>query len=416
MLRNALMCLAACLAAAALCLAQAQRITLKDGRIIEGEIVEKTDAAVKVKVKIGVLTFPSDQIESIEEVVDPKREYQNRLAKLSPTNVDGQVALGQWAVEQGFLKEARERFEAALKVNKNHERAALLLRDVQARIERAEREGRTEPTSGTAVPLPGDRSPFDAAVLLKDEDINQIRLCELRENETVSVEFRRDKEGRSVVDRFIARMEGREEFRQKGAVQQFRGLSPSRQARYMIAKLDRDDALKDDIIISSDPAFMREFRAYVWRNVYSTCAATQCHGAEKGQEIFKLYNYAGTNHYVDYTNFLIMDSLVSKQGYRVIDRDHPEDSLLLQYGLPPPQARLKHSKTIQPIYLSRTSPAYQRTLEWVRELEGPPHPAYQIRKLPPFVMPPGSGLPGLPGGTSPTSKPQTGAAKREIPF
>jgi hypothetical protein len=369
-----------------------------------GEVVEKGKETIKIRIRLGVLSFPLSEVKSIEPVHDPKSEYGERLAKLDKTSVAAQLALGRWAMDQGMLKEAQERFQAAAKLAPDDERAALLLRQVTARLDKAgngTREPSTPAGAGGASKL-----PVEEKSLLTAEDMSRIRLDELRENEAVTVDFRND-----VVDRFIQAMEGLYEFRQPGFARRFRGYAKARQARYMIKHLDRASTLKDDIIIRSDPKFMKDFRRHVWAYVVRGCAASHCHGAKKGRGGLKLFNVVSRDERVDYTNFLILDSYYNKRGLRMIDRDDPETSLLLQYALPTAQAEYKHSKKVSAALSGRTSSAYRQALQWVRDLEGPPHPQYSIRRRPPFVKKPPPGLPGIRTG-SPTTK----ATKRDRPF
>ena len=134
MFRKALLFLACGALVAAACLGETKRITLRDGRVLIGQVVEKTKATVKVKVKLGVLTFPLEEVRSIEDVFDPKDAYAKKLAKLDKTSASAQLSMGQWAMDQGLLKESRGHLQAALKLEPDNERASLLLRQVMSRL------------------------------------------------------------------------------------------------------------------------------------------------------------------------------------------------------------------------------------------------------------------------------------------
>jgi hypothetical protein len=400
-MRSRALLLAACLSiAASFCLAgELKRIKLRDGRVIEGQIVEKTQTSIKVRMKLGELTFPTDQVTSMEDVHDAKADYEQRLAKLKKDDAGAQVELGRWAMEQGLLAEARTRFQAALELKKDDERAALLLRQVEAKLAG---NPATPEVASTHVPIDTGRQSFDMKDMVRIEDIYRIRQAELREGETAAVEFRND-----VLERFIKAMAGKEEFRQPAFVQQFKNWAPSRQARYMLGRLEESSPLRNDILIKSDPEFMKEFRATLWRYASGNCATSACHGSKEGRGGLKLYNFPGQNDHVDYTNFLILSSFHNKENLRkAINRDHPEMSMVLQHALPPQVAELKHPKPIPAAFSNRTHEGYLRTLKWIRSLEKLPR--YDIRKRPPFVMEPSSGLPGIRGGT-PTSAPASPA-------
>ena len=72
-------------------------ITLKDGRILEGEILQDDDKVLKIKVKNGALTIDRKDVVSIEKKSAPAQEYKERLAKLDTKNAAAQVELGVWA-------------------------------------------------------------------------------------------------------------------------------------------------------------------------------------------------------------------------------------------------------------------------------------------------------------------------------
>ena len=400
------------LVVSAACLAEKKRIRLKGGRVIVGEVIEKTKEGIKVQGKIAVVFYKHEQIEAIEDIVDPKVEYRKRLAALKKGDAAGQVALGEWALDRKMYKEAVQCFKAALKIDKSNERASLRLRQAKAKLgEAAGGDNGGEETNGGTETI-DEKLPFDRKLLIQTEDIYRIRLEELREADRINVRLRND-----VIGKFIQKMRGVDDFEQKGFDRKFRRWPKARQAKYILAKADRDDRLKDGILVTTDPLFMREFRGPIWRWISGSCASTQCHGAGKGKGKLKLFNYPGQNSHVDYTNFLILDSYHRTGGKQMIRRDNWEGSLLLQYGLPVSQAEHRHPKKIRPAFKSRQAAGYKQTLRWIQELSGPRHPSYRIKHRPPNAMAPPAGLPGL--RTLP-KKPKTGKEpekkKPDTPF
>ncbi len=390
-----------CLLLSATCLAEKKRIRLKNGRVFVGEIIEKTDDGIKVKGKLAVVFYRNDQIEAIESIRDPKGGYIQRLAKLDKTSAEAHVKLGQWAMENKLYKEAAACFQAALAIEKDHESAALLLRQAKARLKKVTGTG-----GGNGTTAGTEQVPFEPKLLVRMEDIYRIRLEEVRKGERISVRLQKN-----VVERFIRQMGGKGDFQDEGFTRKFRRFPRARQAEYILEKADRDDPLKDDIIVRTDPAFMRGFRRAVWPIVAGSCGSINCHGSAKGKGKLKLFNVASRNVNVDYTNFLILDSY-HKKGLLMIRRDDWERSLLLQYGLPAAQAEYRHPVKRKPVLPSRESSAYRQTLAWIKGLKGPRHPNYRIKHRPPNVMVPLAGLPGLPIGR-PTTRP---AKKSTSPF
>jgi hypothetical protein len=411
MCRNTIVSVACCLLIASTCAAAKKRITLKDGRVIVGEVVGRTDKVLRVKLKIAEVSYPLDKIESIEDVVSPKTEYAGRLAKIDPKNANAQIGLGQWALKNKMYKEAVERLEAALAIDEGNFRAKLLLRQAKSKL--AEESDSGTGATGTADASSNDTSgasSYNRAALVTDDDVNRIRLAEIRENDRVSIRFREN-----VVSRYTEKMAGRGDFAVKGFDARFRKLSSARKVVHMRRNLDASDPLLDNIAVRGDPASMKLFRTRIWRMVAGSCATSSCHGAAKGQGGLKLFNVGTFSDNIDYTNFLILDSFHTKSGRKMIDRDEHEKSLLLQFGLPPGKGMLKHKKKLRPMHGSQRSGSYIQALAWIKQLKGPRHPGYGIKKRPPNVMERPSALP-LGPSSRPSGATTQPAKSPDMPF
>ena len=389
-----------CLMMASFCLAEKKQIKLKKGDTvvtIVGEVVEQTPEGIKVKQALATVFYPKDQIVSIEAVYDLKEDYADRLSKLKKDDFKSLVKLGRWALENKLYAEAVKHLDAAVKI-KSDERAKLLLRQAKAKLEAAH-EAKASAGGGNSGSSGGASSAFDTKKMISNEDVQRIRMCELGENDRVTVALRN-----RVVERFLTQVRGEGDFAEKGADVAFRHKSAAWQAKYIIKHVNADDPLKNDIIIKTDPASMKEFRTNVWRWVSNNCAATACHGSAKGKGGLKLWNVAARGENVDYTNFLILDSFHTKKGLQIIRRDEPEESLLLQYCLPDKQAKRRHPKEINSAFSSRNAGGYKQTMHWILSLKRPLHPAYNLKSNPPHVMKRIDSMSGLPTSTIPPAK------------
>lgn len=362
-------------AAATLIAAQVQTVKLKSGREITGEVT-RADGAVKIKTLSGqtVIVTPA-QIDSMSAPIDPDKEYKDRLSKIDPKSADDHVAIAEWAASLNLFEIAQKELKAALDVNPDHVKARLMLRKVEAAIADAAQYVETKPAATGTTSQPVITESLDK-LLIPMEDIYHIRLQELRKDDSVVVEFKND-----VLDRYIATLENPDE------VSRFRNMPPAAKALAIRKKFQRsDDAAKwfDDIVIKTDPKFMTEFRTKVWPLVRQQCATVECHGGDNARGKLRLVTGL-SNERTDYTNFVILDGYKNADG-AMIDRDTPEDSLLLQYGLPKDTASQHHPKAIKTVFTSTRATQYKDIKDWISKLVPTPHPDYRLKWAPPAPM------------------------------
>jgi hypothetical protein len=141
--------------------------------------------------------------------------------------------------------------------------------------------------------------------------------------------------------------------------------------------------MRDDVLVKSDPAAVREFKTKIWPVLAGSCASSACHGGAKGQGSFKLFNVALNDDKVMYTNFYIL-SAWSKGGLKMVDREYPENSLLLQYGLPANLARFVHPGKNEAVFRRKDEANYRIIENWItKSLAHPLLDGYRIDyKLP----------------------------------
>jgi len=386
MLRTPAFRLTFCVIITGLLLAQTKKVNLKDAGFLIGTVTE-TDTHYVVETKFGPVNVPKDQVVSIEDHLTLEDQYRRRLAKIDPKSPEDRFELAKWAFSQDMLATARAELLSALELKKDYERARLLLRQVEARLDAAAVAKEAPPPEQEK--LQGDTRPaptaqFDRRWLLTDEEISRIRLQELRPDETVRFRFTNN-----VLNRFIELMKGRGDFEDPRFAATFRKYPRPRQLAYILKTIPRDaDDLKKDIIVTSDPMFMNNFRREIWPLVARSCASARCHGGVNVIGGFRTLNLPGRTKQVDYTNFLIMDSY-ARRGRKMVDRDRTDLSLLLQFGLPGDKAEYPHPAKIPPVYPDVESMNYIRVRDWIESLKGPPHPGYDIEPRIPWVTRPG---------------------------
>ncbi|MEK7465923.1 MAG: hypothetical protein AAB074_00790 [Planctomycetota bacterium] len=97
--------------------AAADVVTLKDGRVLEGQVLEDDGKTLKIKMKKGTMTLEHKDVASVVEKPTPEEEYKERLAKLDPNNAVSQFDLGRWAGGRDLPDQAVQHLIAAWKID-----------------------------------------------------------------------------------------------------------------------------------------------------------------------------------------------------------------------------------------------------------------------------------------------------------
>lgn len=101
-------------------------VHLKDGRKVEGTVVEQTDQKVVVQTKFGVNEFKASDVARVEKKATPEEEFKARREA-----ADGDAAklyeLYLWAKAQGLKSEPSRVLRDVIKVDPEHENARKLL-------------------------------------------------------------------------------------------------------------------------------------------------------------------------------------------------------------------------------------------------------------------------------------------------
>lgn len=253
-----------------------------------------------------------------------------------------------------------------------HAQAKLLLELAMRRLSGSE-SGRRR-GGGSA----GDDSAEEIGQLgriVSDADIRRIRWMEMMDEEPrpLSVQFKSN-----VIQRFLDAMEGIAGYTTREDRRDFMLLSPTEKVQRI--RKETGDKFAEDIITKSDPKRMADFDRHVLPVVLSGCATAACHGNAANSR-FVLYTDRVMSKNKVYTNYLIMhDHAVG--GKRLINRDRPEQSLLLTYGfreLPTVLGNLDRSfkhplvgeqknLEIREVFRGATDPRFRTVRDWLKSL------------------------------------------------
>ena len=94
--------------------ASADILYLDTGGRIEGRIVERTSDTVTIELGAGTMSLDLSTIVKIEEGRSLLDDYDERAAALADDDIDGWLALGDWAAARGLGSRSRSAFERVL--------------------------------------------------------------------------------------------------------------------------------------------------------------------------------------------------------------------------------------------------------------------------------------------------------------
>lgn len=361
-------------------------IKTKDGQTLEGDIDDTHPDGVYITIHNVQTTVHRSDIASITYAKDPRQEFNERMGKLGPADIKGRLDLARFEFEQGHNDLAREAVESAQKIDPNNRDAADLKATIEREMALKPRDAGAPAAPATPAPAANAAAPTtgQTARYLSARDVNAIKQKEMRPDENLRVRFDND-----VKRRYLA----------LGVKQprEFNSETPSQQAQDILAT--NDPKLAEDVIILSDPETMATFHSKVQPAILAGCAAAGCHSSEKGGDFILYPNSTEPN--VWYTNFYIIQNYTKKvqgvdrfpggQGAAqrgMIDRAQPDQSLLLQYGMPPNLAAFAHPEVsgYRPVFRSPQDARYQSVLNWIQSLN-PVKPDYGIKFTPPGQKP-----------------------------
>ena len=407
MLRYGWIIVLGCLLAAGIAWAETKIVILKDGGRLEGEVTE-TEDGYQVLTLFGPRLIPHYKVEKIITKLEPREEFDQRREQIKDDDADGHLELGRWAMtlklsdkalKKEMLELAKQQFQHVLELRDDDDQAKLLIRRADGELERLSKVEDTPPPQPAGRPgaRPGDGGAVPPESLVPMEDVFRIRLAEVRfddaERRALRIRF-----VNNVLERFASMMEGVEDFDGR----KFQQGKDARKLQFILDNIGRENqSIRNDIQITSEPKFMRDFQRPIWPMLRraGSCADSGCHAAASGAGGFRLLIPKAVSSTdpisvrSNYTNFLVLDSFVSAEGLRLIDRSRPAESLILQYGLPPEKARSKHplvqGMPIKPFLSSKDDRGYEQIHTWIRsDLHGPVHPLYNLNYVPPFLSAP----------------------------
>ncbi len=174
-------------------------VKTKDGRSIEGDVVDAGADGVNITTKAGAVTIARAEVESIQYTVNIREVYQQRLAALpKDAGAKAHLELARWLYESKAYDLAAKEIDAALAIDASSSDAQMLRTSIRRAID-FERS-----RTGTGTPVVDPRRAVTRPVaageakLLTADQINIIKQLERRRDENLRVRFDKDVKSRFV--------------------------------------------------------------------------------------------------------------------------------------------------------------------------------------------------------------------------
>jgi hypothetical protein len=302
--------------------------------------------------------------------------------------------------------EAATENDRALKLDPKLDQA-LLLRDL---IKRKMAEGPGGPTGPGDATTTGPAPAADKVQLLKQSDIAILRVREWSSDADANL---KGKIARDTLSKFWTDVVKKKEPTATKE-QENKFLAPTNFAEQVSRIREAGDtSYMEKVEFHGDPAALATYKRTVQRFVLENCATAQCHAGDKAGNfrLIRPANANGVNDQTTYTNFYILAMYSNKDG-KMIDRDSPEKSLLLQYGTVKKNATAAHPGKPEVRYFTDKSDArFVAMTEWMKTLAFP-RPNYGIvYELPGAAA---AVTPAVVPATAPAPTTRTGPATRPV--
>ena len=339
---------------------------------MRGELVAEGPDKIVIKIANIDTPIPRHLIDRIEYELTVPEEYAEKTRDLAKTDIEGRYKAIKWlyglSTDQADRLAVRE-LRGLLADQKDHQQARLLMELIQQRI-----KDRNKPDDGGGNGSKPDKPdsgngqtehatrPGKARTLTKEER-NLMKVIEVVLDDKPRIAI----SDRDMIDFY-------DKYREDPALADYRGR------RGRTAFLNLDGYQKMDIIfrtkasdyykkvsINDEPQPLQTFRQKIAGGLVGRHCGS-CHGGGKAPGLHIITERA-TGEEVAYTNLLIL-SRAKSRNLPLIDRNVPNESLLLQYGLPREEARYPHPdvRGFKHFFSGVDDPRFAEAVSWVNSL------------------------------------------------
>lgn len=397
---------------------QSGLVVMNDGQVRQGIIIKDDFDEVIIEIEGIRANLKRSTVDHV--VLSPTVDelYEQYKKTLQPGDHDAHFTLCRWLFEQGRYQLARDELLDLLEKAELPE-ARRLLNIVQAQLKlqagappEANPNNHAPRVPNAQAPEPDGDLPAAGPVrpaaliddhLLTNDDVNLIRVYEIDFDHPPRVTITPDTV-RALIEKYGTNSLIPASQTGRNALFRAAADNPLQIVRLMFELRARD--LYPQIQVNSEPYALNLFRRRVhdtW--LINNCATNSCHGSPFAGR-FYLHLKDSKDDRVRYTNFLILERLQLDPDWPLINYGKPDDSLIIQYGLPRELARKPHPRVDGwKAAFSATNPRLrQEAIEWIGSMMQP-RPEYPVDYQPPQIGQPAAsrpaGEPAAPTGRVP---------------
>ncbi len=351
-------------------------VKLDDGREIRGQLVSENTEEVVLEIAGIRTTFSRQRVSGIEYVKSIPEQYQERRAQIADDDLDKRYDLARWLFENKSYDLAKAELQQLIEKHPTDGRLVPLQNLVDAAIklqEEPQRPAQPRPSqprpqqpSATQPAAGAETTDFDRHAprpRMTDDQINLMRVYEIDPTSQPNVHVPND-----VMEEVYRRYAG-EEGVPVGANAQRQALGwPGWRKLHLLFQL-RARETYGKVTVHTEPQTIQAFRTNVHnRYLLTYCATTSCHGGKDAGNFF-VFRFEPASNATVYSNYYILHKYTTQQGY-MIDRERPDRSLLVQYGLPRADAALPHPEVPgwRPLFRNAQDARAIGVTQWVRSL------------------------------------------------
>jgi len=350
---------------------------------IKGELVDETAEAYVLRIAGIDTPIPKNRVERMEFEKSLADQFKAKRAEIKDDDYDARYDLAKWAFDQESLagyQLAKKELAALTQAKPDHQQARLLATLVDERIaalkaiEEAPNADQTDP----ADPQP----TADPVTAKKPKTLDENQRALLKVYEVNLANKPRLVIPRQTIDKLLKDYRGNaalNDFTDRQGMARFRNLEGHEQLAIMFEAQAR--ALYDQVQMRDEPESLQTFRtkvnpSYVVRYFMRHFGAAPVEGVN-------LIDARPNVEENAYTNFLMLHR-AKKDGLPFIDRDRPDQSLLLQWGLPRDDATYPapEVRNWRPYFTGPDDQRFKDMLQWIGSLYRPA-PQYPIEYTPP---------------------------------